>query len=149
MAGQSVSKRSVTVTAALALVAIAIALVALVVALQHETNTKIAVSSIPPTSRPVTSTTVDPCAAFNAQYTMLDTTRVNLEQLEQRFNDQLNAALHSKAPDTGTIDAKHQAVLRQISEVQERILRMEQGRPSSQACRQDPKTTTSIADQAS
>jgi hypothetical protein len=40
---------------------------------------------------------------------------------EARLNDQLDAALSSNSPDVGTLNAEHQAVLRELAAMQLRI----------------------------
>src|SRR5262249_49405212 len=75
-----------------------------------------------------TTTTLDP-GTWCSQYKFLDDTRLQLEALEHKLNQQLNAEIAAQGPDAGTLDAKHQAVLRELSDIQEQILRLVQSKP--------------------
>src|SRR5262245_59345085 len=68
-------------------------------------------------------------AAYQSEYDLLDKARVGLQRQEEQLNNQLNVALATRSADVGTIDAKHQAVLRELSDLQQRILRLENNRP--------------------
>jgi hypothetical protein len=116
----------------LASVALAIALVALVVALTRESGSDAS-------SAALTTTTVDAqrmCeveqADLDKQYRSLDRQRVVLVNLERDLNDDLAAELAAHSPNVGATDAHHQAVLRELSDLQQRLLRIEVER--SEAC---------------
>jgi hypothetical protein len=109
----------------LASVALAVALVALVVALTRESGSDSSAAV-------VTTTTVSAqrlCAIAQAdldkQYAALDAQRASLVDLERDLNDELRAELAANSPNVGTTDAKHQAVLRELSDLQQRLLRLE------------------------
>ncbi len=74
-------------------------------------------------------------AAYNADYHYLDLTRVGLQQSADDLNNKLNVALATHSPDVGTLDAQHQAALREYEDVQQRILRLEQSKPTGPAAR--------------
>jgi hypothetical protein len=86
-----------------------------------------------------------PLAAFNEQYHILDTQRVQLESVERRLNEQLTEALAKHASNAGELDAQHQAVLRDEIDIQQRILRLDEARPSRSPCPGNDETNTSIA----
>ena len=88
-------------------------------------------SSSPSTTSAKPLPTSDPVARYNEQWNFLDTTRLKLRLDEQQLADQLSAAIASHSSDIATLDAKHQAVLRLISDLQERILKLEQTGPQS------------------
>ena len=55
---------------------------------------------------------------------------VQLETLERQLNQQLTNELATHDPNAGSTDAAHQAVLRQQSDVQQRILRLDESQPA-------------------
>jgi ABC-type glycerol-3-phosphate transport system substrate-binding protein len=93
------------------------------------------------TTSAVTSTTLGHalvCAQkikkFEQDYAALDEYRVALEQTEQTLNAKLDAAVASNSPDAGNLEAQHSAVLRQLSDTQERILQLENSKPDANSC---------------
>lgn len=80
------------------------------------------------------TTTVAP-AAWCAQIEALDAQHVHLETLERSVNDQLNTEIAANSPNADLTDAAHQAVLREQSDIQQRILDLEQARPAQAPCR--------------
>jgi hypothetical protein len=79
-----------------------------------------------------TTTTVSAAAvaAWSSQFHFLDAQRVQLQTLEQQLSQRLTAELAAHSPNAGATDAAHQAVLRAQSDVQQRILRLEESRPN-------------------
>src|SRR5262249_13800835 len=69
--------------------------------------------------------------AYAAAYKRLDGQRVALRRQEADLNQRLQAAFIANSPDIGTLDSQHQAVLRQLSDLQERILKLEANKPSA------------------
>jgi hypothetical protein len=96
-------------------VAIAVATVGVAGAIDHRSSgPQIAVS-------PTTSTTVDTNVAECA-LVVLEQQKAQLAQLEKELTDQLTAELAAHSPYAGATDATHQAVLREQSDVDQRIL---------------------------
>jgi hypothetical protein len=133
--GGDIRQSGGVVEVVLASVAVLVAVVALVVALTRESGADKAAS---PTV--VTSTTLSAvrlcqanAAAYDAHYRFLDAQRVALKNQADSLNDQENAALAAHAQNTGPIDAQHQAVLRELEDVETRMLRLETSKP--QRCR--------------
>ena len=62
-------------------------------------------------------------------YSALDQQRVALRAKEQQLANDFYAALKTNSPNADTIDTQHQAVLRQLSDIQQRILVPESGPP--------------------
>ena len=121
-----------TVEIVLASVALVIAVVALVVALTRDSGSAKSASTVL-----TTTTTMSPqracqakLAAFEQQFRVLDAQRVQLAALEQQLNAQLTNELATHSPNAGATDAAHQAVLREQSDIQQRILRLEESRPT-------------------
>lgn len=77
-------------------------------------------------------TSIDATTNWCAQFDVLDAQRLQLESLERRLNDQLTFELAAHSPNAGATDAQHQAVLRQQSDVQQRILRLEETGPPAE-----------------
>jgi hypothetical protein len=103
----------------------------------------------------VTSTTINVasiCAKSQREqqkqnYVTLDGYRTQLLKTGSDLNQKLNAAIADNAPDVGQLHAEHDAVLRELSDVQERILKNEAGTSSSAGscavlCKDDGTTTT-------
>jgi ABC-type glycerol-3-phosphate transport system substrate-binding protein len=93
------------------------------------------------TTSAVTSTTLDQalvCAQkmkqFDQDYLVLDDFRVQLEETERTLNAKSDAAVASNSPDAASLQAQHSAVLRQLSDTQERILELENSKPDSNSC---------------
>src|SRR5690349_20878328 len=96
-------------------VAIAAATVGVAGAFGHHTSSpQIAVS-------PTTSTTVDASATVCA-LGFLEQQKAQLDVLEKKLTDQLTAELAAHSPYAGATDATHQAVLREQSDIDQRIL---------------------------
>jgi hypothetical protein len=115
----------------LASVALAIAVVALVVAFTHRSgNAKSAAATA------VTTTTMSPqqvCQAkldkFKQEWRFREAQAAQLRTLEQQLNAQLTAELAVTSPNAGATDASHQAVLREQSDIQQRLLHLGEQRP--------------------
>ena len=100
-----------------------------------------------PSRPPVTPSTVSPMVAWNAKYRALDDKRVQLEHAGRRLTDELNSARTAAHSSTvATIDAKRQAIVRQINDVQKRILDLVNERPSAASPR-DSATLLPCVDQ--
>jgi hypothetical protein len=100
---------------------------------------------LPPTDGP----TVPPPAAetWCEESQFLDAQRIQLKTLEEQLNQQLTDQLATHSPDAGATDAAHQAVLREQSAVQQRILALEENRPRSDSYTcppADAPTTTTV-----
>jgi hypothetical protein len=118
-------------TAVVAAVAIAVATVNVAGALGHRSSgPHIAVS--PTTS--TTSTVPDALVQWCAESRFLDLQRAHLETLEQQLTNQLTEELATHSFNAGATDAAHQAVLREQSELEQRIVRLHDTRPSSAPC---------------
>ena len=116
----------------LASFAVVIALVALLVAVTRDSGSGQSVA--------VTTTTLSAqrvCearrAAYSDSYESLDRERKSLRSQEKVTNDMLLHALQVNSPNIGVIDAEHQAVLRQFSDLEQRILKLEAGK-AADAC---------------
>src|SRR5262249_7720255 len=70
-------------------------------------------------------------ATFNRSWSLLDAQRVQLAALEHQLNQQLTDELAAHSPNAGATDAAHQAVLREQSDVQQRILKLDESRPTA------------------
>jgi hypothetical protein len=73
---------------------------------------------------------------------MLSGEKKSLLAEEARLNDQLNAAISSKSPDVGTLNAEHQAVLRELADIQLRIELPDDGRGSYACLKEGGSTST-------
>jgi hypothetical protein len=119
-------------------VAMAVATVGIAGGLGHRSSSpEIAVS-------PSTSTTSPAAAAAACQLRFLDEQETQLKQLEKQLNNQLTVELLSHSPNAGATDAAHQAVLRELSDVAYRILKVK----SEQHARLDLDTSTPVPDDA-
>jgi hypothetical protein len=120
-------------------VALAVAVVALVVALTRDTgsNKSSAVTTTTLSAQQVCKAKVD---SYNNQFGFLNKQRLQLKALEARLNAQLTSELSTHSPNAGATDASHQAVLREQSDVQQRILRLDEQRPQELA--RDCQTAT-------
>jgi hypothetical protein len=93
------------------------------------------------TATAVTSTTIDDalvCAQkvtqYEQEYATLDEYRVTLGQEAQTLEAKVNAAVASNSPDAGKLQAQYSAVLRLLSDTQQRILSLENSNPDSHPC---------------
>ena len=76
------------------------------------------------------SSTVPVCEddpARDVEYAALDHQRVTLRDLDRNVNGQLDAARAANSSDAGVLDAKHQAILRRLADVEQQILAVESG----------------------
>jgi hypothetical protein len=69
------------------------------------------------------------------QLNFRDAQRVQLATLEQQLNQQLTHELAARSPNAGATDAAHQAVLREQSDVEQRMLNLEVQLPGPVPCR--------------
>jgi hypothetical protein len=65
--------------------------------------------------------------ARDEAYAALDAQRVTLRDQERSVNGQLLGALRANSSDGGVLDAKHQAILRRLADVEQQILAVESG----------------------
>jgi len=80
------------------------------------------------TTAVTTTTTTDPCEAKRAEYRGLDLDerRVVLEAREQELRAQLMEEEAVNSPNVGTTRAQHEAVLRQLSFIEQDAARLEE-----------------------
>ena len=64
-----------------------------------------------------------------SSFRFLDAQRFQLKAVEQQLDAQLTGELAAHSPNAGATDASHQAVLRELSDNQQWILRLEEQRP--------------------
>ena len=88
-----------------------------------------------------TAANADSQAQFNTAFHALDDYRVQLETAEKSLNSQLNLAVAASAPTVGTLTAQHNAVIRQLSDTQERILKLEDSKPTTSPLQELQKAT--------
>jgi hypothetical protein len=95
-------------------------------------------------SCPRQSSTSDP-AGWCSQLRALDDESAQLEALEPVMNKELSVALAAHASIAGLLDAQHIAVLRELSDIQQHILRLAQSNPTGATCSQQPGASTQPA----
>src|SRR5262245_59330841 len=76
------------------------------------------------------------------QRRFLDEQRVQLATLERQLNEQLTQELATHSPTAGATDASHQAVLREQSDVQQRIVKLEDERPVPSCSPDEPRSSS-------
>ncbi|HEV7527196.1 MAG TPA: hypothetical protein VGP92_19730 [Acidimicrobiia bacterium] len=69
--------------------------------------------------------------AWNAKFRALDDKRVRLEQAGRQLTDELSTARAAHSSTVATIEAKRQAIVRQLNDAQQRILDLDNERPDS------------------
>ena len=106
-----------------------------ILALQIDEGAIPDLDSTPPPVNPdtcdstTTTNTVEPATAWCHDYNGLDSARVALKHYADTLNTLEDAAMAAQSPNLGQIDAQHQAVLRELEDVETRIIHLEEAHP--------------------